>query len=104
MSEDTVYNIRNKLSEVVANVLAAYRNNVCYSSPKCPNDRIALDIAQLNLPESLSLLPLFLNSLLKTPLLAMSPMNTSANLQSIYPRGDLRAYWKWVHHGFEIEG
>ncbi|KAK8825561.1 hypothetical protein WA577_000734 [Blastocystis sp. JDR] len=86
MSEDTVYNIRNKLSEVVANVLAAYRNNVCYSSPK----------SQLNLPESLSLLPLFLNSLLKTPLLAMSPMNTSANLQSIYPRGDLRAYWKWL--------
>lgn len=35
MTNDTVYNTRNKLIEVIANVLAAYRNNVCYSSPKC---------------------------------------------------------------------
>ena len=104
MKEDTVYNIRNQLSEVVANVLAAYRNNVCYSSPKCPHCQMALGVAQLNLPESLSLLPLFLNSLLKSPLLAMSPMNTSASLQSIYPRGDVRAYWKWVCRGLESEG
>ena len=102
MTNDTVYNTRNKLIEVIANVLAAYRNNVCYSSPKCSRSYLWLGVAQLNLPESLSLLPLFLNSLLKTPLLAMSPMNTSASLQSIYPRGDLRAYWKWVCHRIDF--
>ena len=91
-----MFKIRNRLSEVIANALAAYRNNVCSSSPRCMFCVSASLLAQLNLPESLSLLPLFLNAALKSPLLALAPMNTSARIDTIYPRGDQRAYWKWV--------
>lgn len=104
MKEETVFKIRNRLTEVIANALAAYHNNVCYSSPKCILCQSTSQLAQLNLPESLSLLPLFLNAALKSPLFALSPMNTSARIDTIYPRGDQRAYWKWVGHEVESEG
>ena len=48
-------------------------------------------------PETLSLLPLLLNNLLKSSLLAMTPMNTTERIEDIYPRADERVYAKWVH-------
>ena len=42
------------------------------------------------------MLPLYLNALLKSSLLAMTPMNTVARLEDVYPRVDERAYAKWV--------
>lgn len=48
------------------------------------------------LPETLSLLPLLLNNFLKSPLLSMTPMNTTERIEDIYPRGDERVYAKWV--------
>ena len=48
-------------------------------------------------PETLSLLPLLLNNLLKSPLLAMTPMNATERIEDIYPRADERVYAKWVH-------
>ena len=53
-------------------------------------------VAQLMVPESLSLLPLLVNNLLKCSLLAMTPMNTTERIEDIYPRADERVYAKWV--------
>ena len=48
------------------------------------------------LPESLSYLPLFLNNLLKSPLMAMTSMNACARIEEVYPRADLRVFVKYV--------
>ena len=42
------------------------------------------------------MLPLYLNALLKSPLLEITPMNSVAKLEDVYPRADERAYAKWV--------
>ena len=48
------------------------------------------------LPESLSYLPLLLNNLLKSPLMAMTSMNACARIEDVYPRADLRVFVKYV--------
>ena len=35
IESDGVYKTRQKVTEVIANVLATYRNSCCLSSPKC---------------------------------------------------------------------
>lgn len=97
LSEDQgVFKTRERLQAAVAAVLAAYRNKLCYKAPIGASGPRDSSLAQLTLPESLALLPLLLNNLLKSPLLAMTPMNAVDRIESVYPRADQRVFAKWV--------
>lgn len=92
-----LFDTREHVQNIVATVLATYRNCVCSTTPICSKLVVCLlYVAQLSLPERLAMLPLYLNALLKSPLLAMTPMNSVAKLEDVYPRVDERAYAKWV--------
>ena len=96
IEQEGLFDVRERVQEIVATTLATYRNSVCSSTPICTTLSSSFSVAQLSLPERLAMLPLYLNALLKSSLLAMTPMNTVAKLEDVYPRADERAYAKWV--------
>lgn len=97
LSEDQgIFAARQRLQTAVATLLAAYRNTLCRRAPIGALADPPSPLAQLTLPETLALLPLLLNNLLKSPLLAMTPMNAVDRIDAVYPRADLRVFAKWV--------
>ncbi|KAK8805801.1 hypothetical protein WA158_002457 [Blastocystis sp. Blastoise] len=76
--------IRDVIQEQVCKSFGSYRNHCSSSSPR----------GQLVLPETLKLLPLYINCLMKSSLLLLND-NTHSSLKDIHPRGDERT---WAAH------
>ena len=84
--------VRSNFEDTVETILTQYRAQCSASS----------STGQLVLPENGKLLPLFANCLLKSPLLLLNEASRFS-LDTVYPRGDTRA---WAIHvglggGFE---